>query len=145
MLPRYHGEVETNLGPGSVFDLILDEEGSPSKNLEYYISSSEKTEEHYEGLSTALLALKEYLLGQRIITMTLKPKNILCQKDRSGISRLFVIDNIGNSDFIPICNYSAYLARKKISRKWADFEKKMLGAFKENGALRRMIDTWHRP
>ena len=35
MIPRYHGVVKTNLGIGSVFDLIVDQNGTVSKTLEY--------------------------------------------------------------------------------------------------------------
>jgi PhoP regulatory network protein YrbL len=119
-------------------------DGTVSKNLDYYLSSNEKTEAHYDGLSNSLYLLKDYLLQQRIITMTLKPKNISCQKNNSGIYRLFVVDNIGNSDFIPICNYSKYFAKKKISRKWQRFEDSMLIKYEHNKALHRMLTSSHR-
>ena len=126
MIPKFHGDIETNLGTGSVFDLILDSDGAVSKTLQYYLSSNDKLKAHYKGLSNALYSLKNYLLTQRIITMTLKPKNISCKKMRSGNFRLFVVDNIGNSDFIPVCNYSRFFARKKILRKWNHFERSIL-------------------
>jgi len=143
MIPEWHGDIETNLGSGSVFDLILNQDGSVSKTLEYYVSSNEKTEAHFDGLSRSLYLLKDYLLQQRIITMTLKPKNILCQKGRTGISRLFVVDNIGNSDFIPICNYSKYFAKNKIARRWKHFECSMLNKCGHNSALHRMLTSSH--
>ena len=143
MIPRYHGDIETNLGPGSVFDLVLDYNDAVSKTLGYYLSSNERTREYYSCLSNALDLLKDYLLQHRIITMTLKPKNIVCQKMVSGKFRLFVVDNIGNSDFIPICNYSSYLAKKKILRKWQHFEHRMLDAYEHNHALYKMLTTTH--
>jgi hypothetical protein len=143
MIPRYHGDIETNLGPGSVFDLVLDDNGAASKTLGYYFSSNERTHEYYSCLSNALVLLKDYLLQHQIITMTLKPKNIVCQRMASGKFRLFVVDNIGNSDFIPICNYSSYLAKKKILRKWKHFEHRMLDAYEHNHALYKMLTTTH--
>ena len=74
----------------------------------------------------------------------LKPKNISCKKMDSGSFRLFVVDNIGNSDFIPICNYSKYFAKKKILRKWKHFEDSMLNTYKRNKALHRMLTSSHR-
>lgn len=139
MIPRYHGDIETNLGLGSVFDLVVDHNGTVSKSLGYYLSSSEKTHEHYEYLSRALDFLKDYLLEEKILTMTLKPKNILCKTMKSGELRLFVVDNIGNSDFVPICNYSSYLAKKKILRKWKRFEHRMLNLYEHNNALHMML------
>lgn len=110
MIPMFHGTIETNMGIGSVFDLVLDHDFTVSRTLRYYLSSNKKTEKYYTGLSNSLYLLKDYLLQQRIITMTLKPKNILCKKMKPGSFRLFVVDNIGNSDFIAICNYSRFLA-----------------------------------
>ena len=139
MIPRYHGDIETNHGLGSVFDLVVDHDGAVSKTLGYYLSSSEQTHEYYRHLSRALDSLKEYLLQQQIVTMTLKPKNIVCQIMKSVEPRLFVVDNIGNSDFVPICNYSSYLAKKKILRKWKRFEHKMPDLYERNNALHMML------
>lgn len=122
MLPRYHGEIETNLGTGDIFDLISDSNGDVSKTLEYYLSSKTRFEAHIESLSSALCELKKYLLRQRIITMTIKSKNIACQEIGHKRFRLYVIDNIGNSDFIPICTYNKWFAEKKILRKWEAFQ-----------------------
>ena len=139
MIPGYHGEIETNMGSGSVFDLVLDHDGAISNNLKYYLSSNELTEANYSQLSNALDLLKNYLLQHRIITMTLNPNNVLCKKLASGGLRLYVIDNIGNSDYIPICDVSSYFAKKKILRKWKRFEDKMLGKYKHNNALHKML------
>jgi hypothetical protein len=139
MIPRYYGEIETNLGKRSVFDLVMDYNDTVSKTLVYYFSSDDKTDEHYNGLSESLYFLKDYLLRHQIITLTLNPKNIACQKINVRNFRLFIIDNIGNSDFIPICNYSKYFAQKKILRKWNRFEKNILNKYKQNKVLHRML------
>jgi len=139
MIPAFHCVIETNMGPGSVFDLILDEEGAASKSLQHYLSSDNKTAAFYDRLSASLHALKDYMLQQRIVPMTLKPKNILCKKLDCGDFRLFIIDNIGNSDFIPICNYSRYLARRKILRKWQRFEDGILKTYRHDPALQQML------
>ncbi len=139
MIPRYYGDVETNLGPGSVFDLIRDRDLAASKSLEYYLSSEEQTEKYYESLSESLHLLKEYLRDNNVVTMNLKPYNILCQKNESGISRLFLVDNIYNSEFIPVSNYSKFFAKRKIARKWQRFEENILNDYQHNKALRRML------
>ena len=144
MIPKFYGDIETNLGLGSVFDLVLDHDGAVSKTLEYYLSSNKKTEEHYDGLSNSLYLLKDYLLQQQIITITLKPKIISCKKMKSGSFRLFIIDNIGNSDFIQICNYSKYFSKKKILRKWKRFEVGMLNNYEHNKTLHRILTCLHR-
>ena len=139
MIPRYYGDAETNLGLGSVFDLISDHDLVVSKSLEYYLSSEEQTEKCYESLSESLHLLKKYLLDNNIVTMDLKPYNILCQKNESGISRLFLVDNIYNSEFIPVSNYSTFFAKRKIARKWQRFEENILKAYPHNKALQRML------
>ena len=139
MIPRYYGDIETNMGSGSVFDLVLDHDGATSKTLKHYLLSSKRTEENYSRLSNALDLLKDNLLQQQIITMTLKPKNILCKKMASGSFRLYIIDNIGNSEFIPISNYSSYFTKKKILRKWMRFEDRLLSRYKHNNALHQIL------
>ncbi len=144
MIPQYHGDIETSMGLGSVFDLVCDHTGEVSRTLEYYFSSSERTEEDYNGLSNALHLLKDYLLQQRIITTKLHPQNIVYKKMIHQGSRLFVVDSIGNSDLVPICSYSNYFGRKKILRKWRYFEKSMLKNYKHNKVLHRMLTSSHR-
>ncbi len=141
MIPRYYGDIQTNLGPGSVFDLIVDHDFVVSKSLEYYLSSEEKTKTYYDSLSNSLYLLKDYLFQNLIITQNLALSNILCRKTEFGISRLFIVDNIGNTDFIPICTYNNYFAVRKISRKWQRFEDSMLNSYKHNNALHRMLTS----
>ena len=119
MVPKYHGDIATNIGLGSVYDLILDDDGSVSKTLENYLDAKND----FNDVLKPFLSLKDYLLQQRIIIMTLHPRNILCQRKGGAITKLVICDDIGNSDFIPICNYSHYLAKLKITRKWEKFEK----------------------
>jgi hypothetical protein len=139
MIPLYHGDIETNLGMGSVFDLVLDHDGAVSKTLEYYLSSNKEIEKHYDGLSNSLYLLKGYLLQYHIITRTLWPHNIVCKKMDSGSFRLFVVDNIGDTDFIPICKYNKYFAKKKILRKWKRFEEHILKTYRHHKTLHRML------
>ena len=75
-----------------------------------------------QDLYQALLVLKQYLLQWKIVTITLKPQNIVFKKTNESEGFLVVIDNIGNSDFIPICNYVGWMATRKIHRKWQRFE-----------------------
>jgi len=119
MIPQYHGDIETSIGLGSVYDLILDDDGSVSKTLENYLDA----QHNFDDLLQPFLSLKAYLLQQHIIIMTLHPRNVLCQKNDGSITKMIICDDIGNSDFIPICNYSHYLAKLKITRKWQKFEK----------------------
>jgi len=122
MLARFYGNVETNLGEGAVFELIRDYNREVSKTLAHYFSTDKKTDRNDPYLCHALLELKRYLLKWNIVTISLKPQNIVFKKTNETEGFLVIIDNIGNSDFIPICNYVNWMAKRKIHRKWQRFE-----------------------
>jgi hypothetical protein len=132
LLPRFHGFVETNLGSGAVFDLVRDFDGKVSATLEHYLGSPALKAANVDGLIRAIQALKAHLIEYRIITRTLKAKNIVYQKSDPGNGRLVIIDNIGNTEFFPIGNYVGFLARRKITRKWARFERDVLKEFEDS-------------
>jgi PhoP regulatory network protein YrbL len=121
MLPRFHGNIETSMGPGAVFDLIRDHDGQVSNSLEHYLADKDYVATHKEQLLLALTDLKSYLLKNNIITMPIKSKNILYQIKSDSTGRLHIVDNIGNADFIPIASYSSFLGSKKILRRWNRF------------------------
>ena len=139
ILPRFHGVIETNLGAGAVFDLIRDYDGNISKTLEYYLSSEQLDSAENPGISQAISAFKKELYRQSIITMTLSPKNIMYKKTGPNEGRLVLIDNIGNSDFIPICSYIDSLAKKKITRKLLRFDQTVLKMCAHNDGLQQYL------
>jgi len=140
MLTRFHGLVATSLGEGAVFDLVRDHDGEVARTLAYYLEAEELTAPHLEILAAALCELKAYLLKNRIVTMTLKAKNILLQKTAPGEGRLVIVDNVGNSDFIPAANYSGLLARLKIRRKWSRFEAALRSQYARNKFMDSLLD-----
>lgn len=119
-LSKYYGSVETNLGVGHVFDLIRDENNEISTSLETFIKQNRLNPQELEELVIALKNLKASLCKNRIITMTIKTKNILYQRKSSG-NRLVIIDNIGNAKLIKIDNYCNWFAQRAIIRKWERF------------------------
>jgi len=141
MLARFFGNDETNRGPGAVFELIRDYNGEVSKTLEHYIAADNSTDIDYQDLSRALPVLKQYLLKWKIVTMDIKPQNIVYQKVHESEGVLVVIDNIGNSDFIPICNYVDFMARQKICRKWQHFEDSLAKNYTQNRALQQVLEN----
>ena len=118
MLARFYGNVATNLGEGAVFELIRDYNGEVSKTLVHYFSADNETDRNYQYVYQALPVLKQYLLKWKIVTISLKPQNIVYKKTNESEGFPVIIDNIGNSDFIPICNYVDHMAIRKINRKW---------------------------
>jgi len=141
MLPRYHGDITTNLGTGSVFDLITNFDGSVAKTLGFYLQTTELTYRHQQKLSLGLKNLKKYLLGQRILTQGLAHRNIVCQITQTGDFNLCVVDNIGNSEIIPLSQFFRFRAEKKINKKWQRFESKLLSEFVDNKALPLVLEN----
>lgn len=144
MLSRYHGSIETNLGLGQVFDLITDPNGETAKTLEYYMKSQDLSDNHLldsdnssdkQKLILSLQKLKCYLLSNKIITTEIKPRNIVCQRFGGQEFRAIIVDDIGNTEFIPFSSYINFLAKAKINRKWERFERllKKEGFFKRAG------------
>lgn len=140
-LAKYYGPVLTNYGNGHIFELIRDYNGETSIPLEKYLANKSLTEKYFDQLVTGLKELKSALLKDRIITMTIKSKNILFQQLSDTNSRLVIIDNIGNSTFIPIANYIPCFAKSKIERTWQRFLKSIVKENSHNPLLTRLIDV----
>lgn len=139
-LAQYYGAVNTNLGEGQVFELIRDQDGNTSTTLEKYLADEQLTSQYYSALVTALKKLKADLLRDRIITMTIKSKNILFQHQSTDQNRLVIIDNIGNSTFIPIANYIGFFAKSKIERTWQRFLKSLIRENTHNPLITNLVN-----
>ena len=122
-LSEYKGDVDTNFGKGSIYQLIRDHNGEISTNLESYIQPNNSIESNDE-LSRELNNLYRYMQQYKILTTSLLPRNIVIQKNESNV-KLIIIDDIGSSEFIPVSAFFAKLAEKKIKRKWDGLEKKI--------------------
>ena len=140
-LAKYYGPVSTNYGNGHIFELIRDYNGETAIPLEKYFANNSLTEKYFDQLVTGLKELKSALLKDRIITMTIKSKNILFQHLSETKSRLIIIDNIGNSTFIPIANYIPYFAKSKIERTWQRFLNSIVKENSNNPLLIRLISV----
>lgn len=117
LLTRYHGVVETTIGKGYVFDLVVDSNNQTSKTLEHYLN-----EPNSEALAAPLLKLKDYLIKNLVITKEIKPRNIACINNNGIIESCVIVDDIGNTEFFPISNYVSTMAKRKIARRWQRFE-----------------------
>ena len=140
VLAKYYGPVTTNFGQGHVFELIRDYDGKISTPLEKYLFDEQLTKQYYAALVVSLKALKVALLKDRIITMTIKSKNILFQHLSAEENRLIIIDNIGNSTFIPIANYVGFFAKAKIERTWQRFLSSLIRENQHNTLITKLID-----
>lgn len=135
MLPKFYGVEATSMGPGAVFDLVRDADGEVGKTFAHYFESTELTEQNLAGLLSSLQALKTYLFSQNIITMSIKPKNIIYQRRDDASGTAVMIDNIGNSDAIPLATYSCFFGRIKMTRKWQKFIRLLQKDYPDNQVL----------
>ncbi len=120
-IPRFHGNIDTNLGQGAVFDLIRDADGQVSRTLAYYLENEARFFQYSSQLADAIRRLQSYQLQNNILTMSLKPKNLLLQKREDGNMAMFIIDNLGYAELLPLVCYFHSLGRTKIQRKWKRF------------------------
>lgn len=120
-VPRFHGNVETNLGQGAVFDLVRDDDGKISRTLGDYLGHQHEFNNHAPAILTAMKNLINYQLEHNVLTMSLKQNNLLFQVKADGSGVMHIIDNLGNADWIPLCTYSHFFGQKKIRRKWKKF------------------------
>lgn len=111
-LSQYYGVIQTNIGVGYIYQLIKDDNNQPSKTLEHYLQNDMPI-----GATNALKQLENYLLTQVVITTSLKPRNIVLQKYNNHVKNAVIVDDIGNTEFIPLSNVSNVFARLKIRRK----------------------------
>ena len=93
MLIQCDGDVRL----AGIFDLIRNEDGQVSKTLDVELSIATDGEE----LADAMSELYGYLLRHKIIS-GFKMPNIVVQRARCPSPKCVLIDNIGNTDFVPI-------------------------------------------
>ncbi len=145
MLARFHGNWETDLGSGAVFDLIRDFDGGISQPLHHYLTSTTEDQEPYlQGLVQAFACLKTTLLRENIITMALKTANIVYRRTSDAAGTMVIIDGVGNSDLIPVASYIGLFAKRKILSKWRRFESWLQAEYPDNSLLRQLLKTPHR-
>ena len=113
-IPQYFGKVDTNLGDGQVFELVLDYDGNISNKLSEYI----KTNETNISLKDKISDLYQSFLESRVLVSDFHPGNLVIQKSSVDNYQLVMIDGFGNSDFIKICDYSHFFLKKKLIRKF---------------------------
>jgi serine/threonine protein kinase len=121
ILPKYYGEISTNMGKGYAFELIKNSDGSTPCSLSDYLLSETLLRENFSNLLDALKKLKSDMLFFKVITMALYPQNILYKHDDKNGGSFIIIDDIGSAALIPIEYYFTFAARARIERKWKRF------------------------
>lgn len=137
-LSQYKGDIETNLGIGSVYQLIRDDNGHISQSLESYfetnncygVKCNHCVKKKCNVISRELNNLHTYMQQNKILTTSLLPRNIVVKKESDAV-KLVIIDDIGSSEFIPLSELTAKLTKNKINRKWGG----MIKLIKENHSM----------
>ncbi len=93
--------------------MITDFNGAPSITLTEFAAQC-RYEEDVAVLRRLLKKLKRYLLDNHIVTMSLKPQNILCQRISESEVVPVVCDNLGESTFIPLATWSTWCCERKL-------------------------------
>lgn len=119
ILPRYHGIVETDIGQGYVYDIVRDHDGKVSRPLSAFINEGKCI----KSIGYALDELEKSIYENHLITMTIKPQNILCQTHSCGKIKLVIVDNIGEATLIPLSRLSKKICIYKQKKKWRAFSK----------------------
>ena len=115
-LSAYHGIVDTDLGKGAVFDMVLDDDGRVSRSLHYHLKQNDRQFNHWA--AAEIEALKKDLFDQWIACHDLNPTNILVKRLGFDEYRMVVIDGVGHNHYIPLASYSPVHARRKLLRVW---------------------------
>ena len=127
----YHGEIETNLGVGFVYDLIKDETtGNISLTLRHYLEMENCpfTDAYFV---KELERLKQQMITHKVHVGDLRARNI-CVKVLKDISiQLIVIDGLGHRDFFPLGDWFHYFAKKKVERRFVKNKLHSLDAQRE--------------
>lgn len=121
-MPRCYGWATTDIGAGLVFDFFHTHDGLAMPSIGEHLREGRIT---LDALSEPLETLRRYLLRNRIVTRDLNATNIVCNVEGSDAPVLYLIDGIGNADFIKVANYLPFYTKKKTNRHWGRFMDKL--------------------
>jgi len=126
---KYRGEVLTNIGIATIFDLIRDETTNEiSLTVDDYLrmDNSPFSNELFEG---KIVELKSKLINNKVIFRDFTTKNICCKVLKNNDIQLIIIDGLGNNDLLPVTDFFRFFARKKMNR---IFKRRKLYSMKEH-------------
>lgn len=130
-LAQYIDEVETNQGTGYMYQLIRNEDGSPSKDLTHHLNDLDKV-----CLKKKIVKIYHALIEEHALMSDMQLANIFIIEKLSGDYDLCFVDGFGNSDFIKICDVSKFFFMNKLNRKFEKLFRK-LGMEEEFEKVRR--------
>lgn len=126
-LAHYLSAVNTSLGEGASYELMLDDNGQISETLREVILHQRIPEGQVRHMLDDLLA---YLLENHICVRDISPSNIMCQKKHSEY-RLVIVDGVSNPGVNPLNIRINFLSRHFILRAWRSLERKVRVLYEE--------------
>lgn len=123
-IPKIYSVIDQDDLIGLEQEIILDNSGSISKTLHFYLLE-ERTDEEMKSFYEQLAIFKGYLVENNIVPSDLVMSNLLVRQSLDSL-KIYMIDGFGAAEFIPLSNYIPWLGRRKIERKWEQFMKKLL-------------------
>jgi len=123
MISKYFGSVQTNLGNGEIFELIIDFDNNVSKEVDKYLINKDTSFDDIESIIMLLPDFKKYLFDQKIYVKDLNSVNVVFQKINENNCRLVVIDGLAHSNYNPFFYRLDFFILKKINISWMNFIK----------------------
>jgi hypothetical protein len=120
-IPRVHDFIETDLGPGLVFDLVRDADGRVSLSGKGFIVENGIT----AAVREALEKLKRFFLENRILIRDPFPHNFAFRKNADGGVKIYAIDGFGSGTFLPLVSLFPPAGRRYTEKKFRRLEKGM--------------------
>lgn len=112
-IPRCYGFVETDLGLGLVTDLYRDQDGAISLNLRDYLRRHGKN----QAIIAAISCFQSAIQSHQVLSRALLLHNIIAQQNSNGQIQLYLIDGLGNPEFLPFVEWIPALRAKKFNVK----------------------------
>jgi hypothetical protein len=117
-IPRFYGLCDTNLGQGTVVNMVRDQGGEISRPLNWYLAEGYPIEDFEPYLDELRQSFLQNLI---IFNHDMTVGNLLFQKVSATCARLVAIDGLGDVVVIDWFDVFPALVRRKISRRWARF------------------------
>ena len=122
LLPEYFGSVEINLGPGHVFEYIVDYDNQPSLELKSVFEKNLDVREIFRVTPLEFVRnFREMLLAQKIVVSDVDPSNFMVQRISADRFTFKVVDNIGSPVMVPLAYYFDFVAERRIAKYWNRF------------------------
>ncbi len=125
-IPRFHGMVETSMGPAMLLDLVINEDGTSAKPLINHLDAQGSKER----IRNSLLELGRHLIDSAIIVRDFSIGDVMVSECMDGSLKLYVVDGLGASEFIPLSRIP-YFAKRTAARRVDRFFGKIIRAYPE--------------